>query len=218
MTFQPPGPPPGPQDPPGHPGQAGQPTERIPAPPPAPHPAAQQPEPEEDAGRRWLGDPLSVALAGVIVVALVLAGLLGGELYARHQGNTIVARAVSCVVQDSASVSFGLRPFLIQHFTHHYRDMRVQTAGNRIREAKGMKLDLRLDDVRINPTAESAGTLGAVLGCCVRHVAGRLWSGSQLRDLPARHVCRQAGVQLWALRGGGSGLPARRRFGHAGEG
>ncbi len=162
MTFQPPGPPPGPQDPPGHPGQAGQPTERIPAPPPAPHPAAQQPEPEEDAGRRWLGDPLSVALAGVIVVALVLAGLLGGELYARHQGNTIVARAVSCVVQDSASVSFGLRPFLIQHFTHHYRDMRVQTAGNRIREAKGMKLDLRLDDVRINPTAESAGTLGAL--------------------------------------------------------
>ncbi len=65
-------------------------------------------------------------------------------------------------MQDSATASFGLRPFLIQHFTHSYRDMTVETAGNQIREAKGMKLTLRLDDVRINPTAESAGTLGAL--------------------------------------------------------
>jgi hypothetical protein len=96
------------------------------------------------------------------VAAVALAGLLGAELYARHTANSIVAKAVSCVVQDSASASFGLRPFLIQHFTHSYRDMTVETAGNQIREAKGMKLNLRLDDVRINPTADSAGTLGAL--------------------------------------------------------
>jgi hypothetical protein len=98
----------------------------------------------------------------VIVSAVALAGLLGAELYARHTANSIVAKAVGCVVQDSASASFGLRPFLIQHFTHSYRDMTVETAGNQIREAKGMKLNLRLDDVRINPTADSAGTLGAL--------------------------------------------------------
>ena len=96
------------------------------------------------------------------MAAVALAGLLGAELYARHTANSIVAKAVSCVVQDSASASFGLRPFLIQHFTHSYRDMTVETAGNQIREAKGMKLNLRLDDVRINPTADSAGTLGAL--------------------------------------------------------
>jgi hypothetical protein len=103
-----------------------------------------------------------VALALVIVVALALAALLGGEFYARHRANSIVAKAVSCVVQDSATASFGVRPFLLQHFTHHYRDMRVETAGNQIREAKGMKLQLRLDDVRMNRTADSAGTLGAL--------------------------------------------------------
>jgi len=96
------------------------------------------------------------------VVAVALAGLLGAELYVRHTANSIVAKAVSCVVQDSASASFGARPFLIQHFTHSYRDMTVETAGNQIREAKGMKLTLTLDDVRINPTADSAGTLGAL--------------------------------------------------------
>lgn len=103
-----------------------------------------------------------MALIAVIVAALVVAGLLAGELYARHRADGIVAKAVSCVVQDSASASFGVRPFLLQHFTHRYRDMVVQTAGNQIREAKGMKLRLRLDDIRLHQSADSAGTLGAL--------------------------------------------------------
>ena len=131
---------------------------------PRPEPPTQQippvfPEPPGELSRR---DPVSTILILVIVAAVALAGLLGAELYARHTANSIVAKAVGCVVQDSASASFGLRPFLIQHFTHSYRDMTVETAGNQIREAKGMKLNLRLDDVRINPTADSAGTLGAL--------------------------------------------------------
>ena len=146
MTTPPPGPPPSP--PPGPPpGFPEPPTQRIPP-----------PQPEEPARR----DSLSTVLILVIVVAVALAGLLGAELYARHTANSIVAKAVSCVVEDSANASFGLRPFLIQHFTHSYRDMTVETAGNRIREAKGMKLTLTLDDVRINPTADSAGTLGTL--------------------------------------------------------
>ena len=144
MTTPPLGPPPG--LPPGPP--LGLP----PGPPPQP------PAPEEPARR----DPLSTILIVVIVVAVALAGLLGAELYVRHTANSIVAKAVSCVVNDSATASFGARPFLIQHFTHSYRDMTVETAGNQIREAKGMKLTLTLDDVRINPTADSAGTLGAL--------------------------------------------------------
>jgi len=145
VTTPPLGPPPG--FPPGLP----------PGLPPGPPPGF-PPAPEEPARR----DPLSTILIVVIVVAVALAGLLGAELYVRHTANSIVAKAVSCVVQDSASASFGARPFLIQHFTHSYRDMTVETAGNQIREAKGMKLTLTLDDVRINPTADSAGTLGAL--------------------------------------------------------
>ncbi len=115
--------------------------------------------PSFDEDRR---DPLSVALIAVIVLALAVAGFLGAELYARHKADSIVASAVGCVVRDSASVSFGLRPFLLQHLTHSYRDLVVETAGNQIREAKGMKVRLHLDDIRINPTADSAGTLGAL--------------------------------------------------------
>ena len=147
-------------------------------PPPAQQfpPPAQQfpppPAPEPESQRR---DPLSAILIVVIVLAVALAGLLGGELYARHKADSIIASAVSCVVRDSASVSFGPRPFLIQHLTHSYRDLVVETAGNQIREAKGMKLRLRLDDVRINPTADSAGTMGAL-------DADVSWSADGIKD------------------------------------
>lgn len=146
------------------------PTQRIPRPVPAMQPPMQPPpprysetpEPEQPHRRGLRGDPLSVMLALIIAGALALAALLGGEVYARQKADSIVAKAVSCVVQDSASASFGMRPFLLQHFTHRYRDMRVETAGNQIREAKGMKMSLRLDDVRMNQTADSAGTLGSL--------------------------------------------------------
>lgn len=144
-----------------------QPTQDLPQPaqpplPPTPPTVVTEPEPGEPRRRGPFGDPLSVALAVVIVVALALAAVIGAELYARNKADTIVAKAVSCVVQDSAKVSFGIRPFLLQHFTHRYRDMEVETAGNQIRDAKGMKLTLLLDDVQMHPSAESAGTLGSL--------------------------------------------------------
>jgi LmeA-like phospholipid-binding len=138
-------------------GPADAPTQHIPhAPPPAP-PA----EPEKPK-RRFGRDPLSIVLVLIIVVALAIAGLVGTELYVRHEADSVVSRAVSCVVQDQTSVSFGARPFLLQHLSQHYSDISVQTAGNQIRQAKGMKLDLRLDDIRIHQTADSAGTMGAL--------------------------------------------------------
>lgn len=144
-----------------------QPTQHLPQPaapplPPPPPPVVTASEPEEPRRRGPFSDPLSLALALVIVIALAVAALVGAELYARNKADTIVAKAVSCVVQDSAKASFGIRPFLLQHFTHRYRDMEVQTAGNQIREAKGMKLTLRLDDVQMRQTADSAGTLGSL--------------------------------------------------------
>ena len=151
MTFPPPGQPPG--QPPGPlpgPGVPEPPTQQIPAQHSSAPAVPAVDVSETDSGRRWSRDPLSLALLLVIVSALGLAGLLAGELYARHRADTIVAKAVSCIVQDSASASFGARPFLLQHFTHSYRDMVVETAGNRIREAQGMKLRLRLDDIRLN--------------------------------------------------------------------
>jgi hypothetical protein len=112
--------------------------------------------------RRLLGDPASVILVAVIVAALGTAGLVGAELYARHRADNVVAAATECVVQDKVSVSFGLTPFLLQHVIGDYGDISIHTAGNQIRSAKGMRADIKINDVNLHGTAESKGTIGAL--------------------------------------------------------
>lgn len=110
--------------------------------------------------RRFLGDPVSIILILVIVVALVVAGLVGAELYARNRADKVVAAATECVVQDQASVSFGPSPFLLQHITGHYRDISIHTAGHQIRDAKGMTANININDVDLHGNADSKGTIG----------------------------------------------------------
>lgn len=111
----------------------------------------------------FLRDPLALVLVAIIVVALVLAGLIGTELYARHIADSKVAAATECVVHDQASTSFGVAPpFLWQHITGNYTNISIQTAGNQIKEAKEMKAELSISDVRLHSTGDSSGTIGAL--------------------------------------------------------
>ena len=71
-----------------------------------------------------------------------------------------MAAATECVVQDEASVSFGATPLLLQLATGHYRNISIHTAGNRIGNARGMKADVRIDDVRLD--GDAMGTVGAL--------------------------------------------------------
>ena len=147
----PPGPPP-PQSPQGAPGQ-------VAPPPPGP------PQSDRSAGGRiknLVRDPLSIVLVVVIVVALIAAALIGAELYARSRADDVVAAATECVVQDDVTVSFGASPFLIQHMTGHYSNISIETAGNQIRDAKGMKATINIDDVRLQSNGNSKGTIGAL--------------------------------------------------------
>lgn len=121
-------------------------------------------------------DPLSIVLLVVIVVALSLAGLLGGELYARSRADSVVAKVTSCVVEDEVSASFDVvPPFLIQHMTGHYTNINIETAGNQIRNAKGMKVVLDIKDVRLEDTASSSGSIGSL-------VANITWSSEGIKQ------------------------------------
>jgi len=112
--------------------------------------------------RHRLRNPLSIVLIAVIVIGVVAAGLLASELYVRHRAESVVAAAIECVVQDNASVSFGATPILLQLATGHYRNISIHTAGNRIGSARGMKADVRIDDVRLDGDADARGTVGAL--------------------------------------------------------
>jgi hypothetical protein len=107
----------------------------------------------------------AILLILAIVVLLVLAGAIGAELYTRHLASSKVAQAVQCEVQDSASVSFaGAPPVLWQYLSSHYSDISVQTAGNQVRSAKGMKVSLDIRDIKLNNTNNSQGTIGSLSG------------------------------------------------------
>jgi hypothetical protein len=147
----------------------------------APPPSSQPPAGADDSSllakvKKLFSDPLSIVLIVVIVVALTLAGVLGGELYARSRADSVVAAAVECVVQDDATASFGVwPPFLIQHMSGHYTNIHVETAGNQIREAKGMKVNLTIEDVRLEDTPTSSGSIGSL-------VANIDWSSEGIRQ------------------------------------
>jgi hypothetical protein len=149
-------------------------------PPPPPHGAQGGPQKKDSSLlvkiKKLFRDPLSIVLVVVIVIALVAAGLLGGELYARSRADSVVATATQCVVQDNATVSFGaLPPFLMQHMSGHYTNIHIETAGNQVRQAKGMKVNLVIKDVRLEATANAGGSIGSL-------VANVNWSSQGIKD------------------------------------
>ena len=141
-----------------------------------------QPPPVDDGGDKdrgllgWLKDPLSLVLVLVIVVALAAAGVIAGELYARKRADEVVGAAVACIVKDQATASFGFTPpFLWQHMTGHYTNISIETAGNQIRDAKGMKLNIDIKDVRLEDSGNSGGSIGSLVG----HVT---WSAEGIKQ------------------------------------
>ena len=178
---QQPGPPPGrPPQPPGPPpnqqGLPPNPRPQQPGPPPHPHeqlttrisiPTPPPPPADTSATRKrgFFANRTSLLLILLIVALVVLAVPIGAELYARHVASSKVASAVACEAQDSASVSFaGMPPVLWQYLTKDYSDISVQTGGNQVRQAKGMKVSLDIHDVKLNNANNSQGTVGSLNG------------------------------------------------------
>jgi hypothetical protein len=123
-------------------------------------PDRQQPEVKK---RRSFRNPQSLFLIAIIIVALLVGGLAGAELYARQRADSILVAVAECVVKDGATISFGVNPpFLWQHITGHYTNISVATAGNQVQEAKGMTADVTLKDVRLQDSADSKGTIGSL--------------------------------------------------------
>jgi hypothetical protein len=173
---QQPGPPPSRPQQPGFPPNA-----RGPQSGPPPQPAAPQPYEEsattqlaapsqaQDAApakkRGFFGRKRNIALILGIVVAVVVAALIGVEVYARTSAKSKVADAVQCEVQDSATVSFATAPPVAwQYLTKHYPDISIETAGNQIRQAKGMKIGIDIRNIRLDQSNNSAGSIGSLNG------------------------------------------------------
>ena len=129
------------------------------------YPATAPKTPRSAAKRGFFANRTALLLVLLIVLLLIVAVPIGAELYTRHLASSKVANAVQCEVQDSASVSFAAAPpVLWQYLTSHYTDISVQTAGNQVRSAKGMTVNLDIRDIKLNNTNNSQGTIGSING------------------------------------------------------
>ena len=122
-------------------------------------------EVKAEGGRGFFSDRTSLLLILLIAALVLIAIPIGGELYARHVASTKVANAVQCEVQDSAKVSFSpVPPVLWQYLNKDYSDISVQTAGNQVRQAKGMTVKFDIRDIKLHNTANAQGTIGSING------------------------------------------------------
>ncbi|MEU0498908.1 DUF2993 domain-containing protein [Mycobacterium sp. NPDC006124] len=138
--------------------------------------------PPKKPRRSWLRDPLSLTLLAIIVVAVLVLGLAGGELYARHRVDDLLVDVAECVVRDGAEVSFGVNPpFLWQHVTGHYTNISVTTAGDNVQDAKGMKAEVSVSDVRLQGSSDSKGTIGSL-------TATLTWTAAGIKDTVAANL------------------------------
>lgn len=116
------------------------------------------------------------------MIALVVGGLAGGELYARHRADNILTEVAQCVVEDGVTISFGVNPpFLWQHITGHYTNISVTTDGNRVQSADGMTAEVTLKDVRLQDSADSKGTIGSLN-------ATLSWKSAGIKDTVAANL------------------------------
>jgi hypothetical protein len=152
-----------------------------PPPPPLAAPNRQQTEVEKRRGSAFRNRQ-SIFLIAIIVVALVAGSLAGAELYARRRADSILVEVAECVVQDGATISFGVNPpFLWQHITGHYTNISVVTAGDRVQDATGMTADVTLADVRLQDSGDSKGTIGSLN-------ATLTWRSAGIKDTVAANL------------------------------
>lgn len=121
-------------------------------------------------------------LIAIIAVAVLVGGLSGAELYARHRADGVLVAVAECVVEDGATISYGVNPpFLWQHITGHYTNISVHTAGDRVQSADGMTADVTVEDVRLQESGDSKGTIGQLN-------ATLTWSADGIKDTVAANL------------------------------
>jgi hypothetical protein len=135
----------------------------TPAGPPRDQVAGPPDQPANQKKKRRVSGPLSILLVFIIVLAVLAAGVIGAELYVRNQATNKVAQAFACEFQDKATAQFGVTPLVLwQVITKHFTNISVETAGNQVKNAKGAKIDLHIQDVRITDSPDSKGTIGSI--------------------------------------------------------
>ena len=101
---------------------------------------------------------LLIALA--VVIALV-AALIAGELYARHSVKSCMSQQFRDQIGTNVDIGLSAKPMLLQLIDKQVPYITVDSENSEFGPAKGMKVHARVNDIKIDQTAQSSGTIGS---------------------------------------------------------
>ncbi|TSD99527.1 DUF2993 domain-containing protein [Skermania sp. ID1734] len=105
--------------------------------------------------RHWV-----LITAGVIVAALVVA-LVGGEFYARHTVKSCMSQQFRNELGTNVDIGLSPKPMLVQMLDKDVPYITVDSDDSAFGPAKDMHVHARINDIQLQNSADSSGTIGS---------------------------------------------------------
>ncbi|QBJ98598.1 DUF2993 domain-containing protein [Rhodococcus sp. ABRD24] len=97
----------------------------------------------------------------LIVVAVLIVGLIGGELFLRQRATSCMESQFQSQLGSDVNVSLSWKPVLLQMTDKNVPYVKIDSSGSSFGPAQGMEVHARANDIRITDSPESSGTIGS---------------------------------------------------------
>ncbi|MFI6867979.1 LmeA family phospholipid-binding protein [Nocardia sp. NPDC050406] len=130
--------------------------QQPPVPPPPPGNEGAQ------GGSSWMrGSRRTLLIVGIVVALLAVAGLAGGEAYARRTVERCISSQFEQQMGSKIDVSFGAKPMLITMFDNKVGSVTVNSDDTKFGPAVGMVVHAKFNDIEVVDQGRGGGTIGS---------------------------------------------------------
>ncbi|MFD4368634.1 DUF2993 domain-containing protein [Rhodococcus sp. NPDC058521] len=102
-----------------------------------------------------------VLLIVMLVVAALVLALIAGELFVRHQVKSCMANQFESQLGSQVDVGLSWKPVLLQSIDKEVPYVTIDSDDSAFGPAQQMEVHARVNDIRIEETPESNGTIGS---------------------------------------------------------
>ncbi|NNH74763.1 DUF2993 domain-containing protein [Nocardia uniformis] len=100
-------------------------------------------------------------MIGLVVAVLAVAGLAGGEAYARRTVERCISSQFEQEMGSKIDVSFGAKPMLITMFDNKVSSVTVDSDDSKFGPAEGMVVHAVFNDIEVVDQGRGGGTVGS---------------------------------------------------------
>ncbi|MER2225043.1 MAG: DUF2993 domain-containing protein, partial [Rhodococcus sp. (in: high G+C Gram-positive bacteria)] len=97
----------------------------------------------------------------LVVIAVLVAALVGGELYVRNQVKTCMADQFQSELGSQVDVGLSWKPVLLQAVDKKVPYISIDSDDSSFGPATGMQVHAKVNDINLQPSAGNSGTIGS---------------------------------------------------------